>query len=552
MQLQIAETVLGSPQDMARLHRRVIRVGAAVASMVVLIFLAVGIVTAQVDLILRAVGPAAVALIMITQAVMGRENAGLAFSAAGVALVSSFAVFGTESTILPAALGVVVTGSVAMLFVRRHQVLVTFGVAIILIAVPQLWAESASRPWSLGLVMAITFGVSASIFYTVGKAASALNHRFQVLFEHSPTAVIETDWSQALTYLQSEFSGRRDRIRGFLGAYPEVVSRAASLVGVIRANQAAFDLLGLQDPDKLLGPIPEERLPKAWVDAYAEVLIALFEGSHFSDYEFRAPVFDGRELFLNARFVDASAGERPDGVLVAFTDISHLKAKEDAMQELIRSKDEFVASISHELRTPLTAVVGLASEMIGSDIGAAEKDELIELISDQARDMSYIIDDLLVAARAGMGTIAVAMSDIDLLEQLAEAVEGVGLDLEEVPTQLPVAIGDGSRVRQILRNLLTNMERYGGIHRRVLGGVERSRVWLEVRDNGSGVPDDKAAHIFKPYASAHAGVAGSVGLGLTVAKQLAELMGGTLTYRRDGTESVFRLELGLAEESLLV
>jgi signal transduction histidine kinase len=211
-----------------------------------------------------------------------------------------------------------------------------------------------------------------------------------------------------------------------------------------------------------------------------------------------------------------------------------------------------VASIGHELRTPLTAIIGLTSEMLGGGLGGGERDELIELVAGQAREMSHIIDDLLVAARTEMGTVAVAMSDIDLVEQLAAAVEGVGIYLEEMPKDLPTAIGDAPRVRQILRNLLTNLERYGGARRRALGGVEPSRVWLEIRDDGAGVSEKDADRIFEPYASAHTGVASSVGLGLSVARQLATLMGGSLTYRRDNGESVFRLELGLAEESLLV
>jgi signal transduction histidine kinase len=211
-----------------------------------------------------------------------------------------------------------------------------------------------------------------------------------------------------------------------------------------------------------------------------------------------------------------------------------------------------VASISHELRTPLTAVVGLTSEMVSGGLGGAERDELIELVAGQAQEMSHIIDDLLVSARAGMGTVAVALETVDLNAELTAAVEGVGIRLLELPPDLPPAIGDGKRIRQILRNLLTNLERYGGSNRRVLGGVEGRRVWLEVRDDGEGVSEHDSGRIFEPYASAHNGVAGSVGLGLSVSRQLAELMGGSLDYFRDAGESVFRLELALARESLFV
>ncbi|MDH3462289.1 MAG: PAS domain-containing sensor histidine kinase [Acidimicrobiia bacterium] len=552
MESHVAETLLGSPNDMARLHRRVIRIGAAAAWVISILFVIAAGVTGNTHLYLEGAVPALIGTIMTAQAVLGREDAGWALFIASAIVIASVRVLGTVATILPAALGVVIVASVGMLFVRVHQFVVTIITGGLLIGVPFFWGLPAEQAVSQGLVMAVSFAVSTAIFRTVGNAATSLNHRFQVLFEHSPTAVLEADWSAALAYLQSEFSGKRDRIRGFLGAYPDIVSKAASLVEVIRANQAALDLLNVREVDQILGSAPEGRLPPQWVEAYAEVLIALYEGRRFTDHEFRAPAMDGRDIWLNARFVDASGGEKPDGVLIALADITHLKAKEDAMHDLIRSKDEFVASISHELRTPLTAVVGLTSEMTGGDLSDADRDELTQLVAGQAREMSHIIDDLLVAARTEIGTVSVAMSDIDLIEQLNAAVESVGVNLEEAPQALPAAIGDGARVRQILRNLLTNVERYGGGRRRVLGGVDRSRVWLEVRDNGEGVSEEDAERIFEAYASAHSGVASSVGLGLSVARQLAQLMGGTLTYRRDGTDSVFRLELGLAEESLLV
>ncbi len=72
-------------------------------------------------------------------------------------------------------------------------------------------------------------------------------------------------------------------------------------------------------------------------------------------------------------------------------------------------------------------------------------------------------------------------------------------------------------------------------------------MWLEVRDNGGGIPDDEAAHIFEPYVTGNSGVQGSVGLGLAVARQLAELMGGSLAYERSAGDSVFRLLLPLAD-----
>jgi signal transduction histidine kinase len=552
MESQIAETLLASPGDMARLHRRVVRVGAAAGWFCAVLFILVGLFTGDTSYFLEAVGPILAALLMTSQVLIHRENAGVALLGAATIVVVTFLLIGDETTLLAASLAVVIIASIGMLFIQSRHLLLTLGFSLVMFAVPLLWGVPATQAISLGSIMAVSFGLTSAIFYAVRNAATTLNRRFQVLFEHSPTAVLELDWTDSLNYTRSEFSGRPERIRGFLGAYPDVVRKAASLVRVVRANQAALDLLQAKDAALVLGAMDGDMIPQEWVDGYTEVLISLFRGERFLDFEFRAITFDGGSKWLNARCVNVASAGEADGVLVALADTTHLKAKEDAMHELIRSKDEFVASISHELRTPLTAVVGLTSEMIDGDLGGAEREELIELVASQAQEMSYIIDDLLVAARAEMGTVAVALGEVDLGKELAAAVGGVGIQLDPLPNDLPIAIGDGPRIRQILRNLLTNLERYGGSNRRVVGGTGRGRVWLEIRDDGSGVPDEDASRIFEPYASAHTGVSTSVGLGLSVARRLAELMGGSLSYSRDGEESVFRLELGSAEESLFV
>jgi signal transduction histidine kinase len=444
----------------------------------------------------------------------------------------------------------VIIASISILFVSRFHLLITLGIAAALIGVPFLWGIPATDAVSLGSIMGVSFAVISLIFYAIRNAATTLNRRFQVIFEYSPMAAVESDWSEAIEYIGTEFSGRSDRIRGFLGAYPDVVRSAASLVRIVRTNQAANELLDIEPESELV--ITGSDLSDGWLLAITEILISLVEGRDLVELELPLETVRGERIWLSLRAVNVSTGDKPDGVLCALADVTHLKVKEGAMSELIQAKDEFVASISHELRTPLTAVVGLTSEIVAGGFVGAERDELIELVASQAQEMSHIIDDLLVSARAGMGTVAVALDTIDLNTELSAAVSGVGIDLLEMPAALPPAVGDAPRIRQILRNLLTNLERYGGANRRVLGGVEGERVWLEVRDDGEGVSEEESVRIFEPYASAHSGVASSVGLGLSVSRQLAQLMGGSLAYRRDGEESVFRLELALARESLFV
>jgi signal transduction histidine kinase len=546
----VADTLLASPGDMELLNRRVVHVGAAAALFSVALFVAVALVTGDTSFYAQTVGPGLVSVLTLIQIATRRENAITTMLGAGVSVIVTYDLVGDESTLIPAALGVVIIASISILFVSRFHLLITLGIAAALIGVPFFWGIPATDAVSLGSIMGVSFAVISLIFYAIRNAATTLNRRFQVIFEYSPMAAVESDWSEAIEYIGTEFSGRSDRIRGFLGAYPDVVRSAASLVRIVRTNQAANELLDIEPDSELV--ITGSDLSDGWLLAITEILISLVEGRDLVELELPLETVRGERIWLSLRAVNVSTGDKPDGVLCALADVTHLKVKEGAMSELIQAKDEFVASISHELRTPLTAVVGLTSEIVAGGFVGAERDELIELVASQAQEMSHIIDDLLVSARAGMGTVAVALDTIDLNTELSAAVSGVGIDLLEMPAALPPAVGDAPRIRQILRNLLTNLERYGGANRRVLGGVEGERVWLEVRDDGEGVSEEESVRIFEPYASAHSGVASSVGLGLSVSRQLAQLMGGSLAYRRDGEESVFRLELALARESLFV
>ncbi len=111
------------------------------------------------------------------------------------------------------------------------------------------------------------------------------------------------------------------------------------------------------------------------------------------------------------------------------------------------------------------------------------------------------------------------------------------------------AVGDPVRVRQIIRNLLSNAIRYGGDRIMVDIVALEGNVLLAVSDNGPGIPSSEQERIFEAYAIAHdpGSQPSSVGLGLAVARRLARLMEGSLTYERTGNISVFELHLPLAK-----
>ena len=226
------------------------------------------------------------------------------------------------------------------------------------------------------------------------------------------------------------------------------------------------------------------------------------------------------------------------------------EAAADRLQQLVRSKDEFLASVSHELRTPLTAIVGYGEILKdGMDtLSAKERSELAATVVVQSNDLTNLVNDLLMVAKADIGTLHVAQIPVDLKTQVVHVLKAFAADqvahIELVGNPL-TAVGDPDRVRQIFRNLLTNALRYGGdtIRVEVLNGGTTAKVLI--CDNGTAIPAKDRQRIFQPYQRAHnaPGLTDSLGLGLAISRQLAQLMGGDLTYQHQNGESIFELSL---------
>lgn len=552
MASRASAALLASRYERLHLHRIVVRVGAVAAWIATAIYLVVGAVFGD-DLYIGAVGPFLAALLMTYQIIAKREDGGLALLGSGVIVAMWYSAFGDERTVVPAGVALVLISALGMLFVTRHRVLVSITLAAGLFGVPFAWGIPTEQQVILGSTMAVSFVMTHLIFSAIQKASHSLSDRYQLLFESSPTAVMEEDWSEALQYLNSEYTGNPQRVKQFLLAYPGVVRRAVSRSKIIRANEATMRLLDIKSPARFLGYRDPDLVTDEALDAFVSALVCLYEGGKIWEHEVPDRRRSGEVMWLHSRAVDTSTGDPASSILVALADVTHIKARSEAMAEMVRAKDEFIANVSHELRTPLTAVIGLTSEMAeNTELGPEERDELLRLVSGQASEMANIVDDLLVAARSEMGTVVVDIQEMELLTELRATIEGIGIDVDLPESPVPMVHADPRRVRQILRNLLTNAKRYGGPRRRVTTGSLLDRVWLEVRDDGPGIPDEEVEYIFDPYVTGNSGVEGSVGLGLAVARQLAELMGGSLEYERAGGESVFCLILPMAKNRELL
>jgi signal transduction histidine kinase len=537
----------GSRSDLTYIHRRVVRIGVLVAWAVSPTLLVVGLVSGDTRVAVSAVGPALAGALMFAQAMLNREHAGVAMFGSAAILAATYWMIGVSTGGLPLSLALVVVTALATAMVERRRFLAAVLSSVFLLGLPQTWELGTLAAFQVGVANLSAYLITATVLVAIRNSAARVSERYRALFMESPAAVLEEDWTDAVAYLRDEYDGKPGRVEQFLLAYPSVLRSAVDRARVLRANPAAVALLEAGSEEALVGNRDGSRVSDINLEAWAAILGALYRNETVFGIDMATVTRKGHAIWLQVRGADTDPDRPASSILVGLADVTQNRERSDAMAELVRAKNDFIAKVSHELRTPLTAVVGLASELaVSDDLVEDDREELTRLVAAQATEVANIVEDLLVAARTELGSMSVETKAVDLEFELVSTIEGLGLEVDSMPDPIPRVLADPGRVRQILRNLLTNAGRYGGPHLRVLAGKGGGRVWLEVRDDGSGVPEALAETIFEPYQGGGSRSGESVGIGLSVARQLAELMGGTLGYQREGLETVFRLVLPAA------
>lgn len=213
------------------------------------------------------------------------------------------------------------------------------------------------------------------------------------------------------------------------------------------------------------------------------------------------------------------------------------------------NRSQMLGTVSHELRNNLTGILGLSELVKSEGLDPDEVVELMGLVHNQAVDATEIVEDLLTVSRIERAALTIDLEPVDVgaeIRTTARRFMGEGVDVSvDVGTAIPPVSADALRVRQILRNLISNAVRYGGPTIRVgahhLDGV----VLVSVTDDGDGVPVADIGTIFLPYkrSTGTRRDASSIGLGLWICRQLAHAMGGSLEYVRADEATSFVLTL---------
>jgi PAS domain S-box-containing protein len=376
--------------------------------------------------------------------------------------------------------------------------------------------------------------------------------------------------------IEDALAYERDLLRSLLDNVPDSIYFKDLQSRFLRCSRALAGKVGVADPDDLAGRsdfdifTPEHAQP-----AYEDEQRIIRTGQPMIGVTEKETLADGRVTWaLTSKLPLRDKDGRVIGTFGVSKDVSALIQAEqelakarDAALESTRLKSEFLANMSHEIRTPMNAIIGMSGLLLETQL-TSEQREFAESVQTSADALLSIINEILDFSKIEAGRMSIETIDFDLrevlegtVELLAEAAHQKGLELvcwmqDDVPRFLR---GDPGRLRQVLTNLIGNAVKFtegGEVQVRLASAGERegdATVRCEVQDTGIGIAPEARQRIFQAFSQADGSTTrkyGGTGLGLTISRQLVELMGGSLGVESDpGAGSTFWFTITFPKQS---
>ncbi len=319
---------------------------------------------------------------------------------------------------------------------------------------------------------------------------------------------------------------------------------------VTQANDPYARMAGAEKASEIIGRSSFDwTAPESREDS-SRAIKQCFDKGYLLDYEtvYIRPDNSRVDIQINARRQDTPNGPRLTALCRNITEAKHAEALQQEMaaaEAANQAKSEFLANMSHEIRTPLNGVLGMTELILDTELDENQL-SMIHTVSKEANSLLDLINDILDLSKIEAGKIELEEIPFSLIATMEDVAGSIALEAEqkglefmsflspEVPSHL---IGDSGRLKQVLVNLAGNALKFTHQGEIFIKGelVEDSgdqvRIKLSVRDTGIGIPKNKQKFIFESFTQADGSTSrkyGGTGLGISISKQLVELMHGEI------------------------
>ncbi len=343
-----------------------------------------------------------------------------------------------------------------------------------------------------------------------------------------------------LKIAQQNFQFKNTELSAMINGMQEGILFVDEKDVIVQINPWLLELTGLTREQCI--KIHLDRLAIPAISRIAGQLLSRFKAVPNSPGDIRQEQLQGRTVQL--RFQPIYQDDRYVGLLVNVIDITPLVEARLQAESANRAKSEFLANMSHEIRTPMNAVLGFADLLKATQL-TDEQAEYVSIVQNSGKNLLMLINDILDFSKIESGrlTLEKAAFELDMLLNELESLMQISagkknVEFRIIRTQpLPqTVISDYFRIYQCLLNLIGNAIKFtqqGHVHLNVSSQQHPNGVWLrmDVEDTGIGIPSDKLTTIFEAFTQTDSSTTrkyGGTGLGLTISRRLAEMMGGQI------------------------
>jgi PAS domain S-box-containing protein len=357
------------------------------------------------------------------------------------------------------------------------------------------------------------------------------------------------------------------RLEAIFSAMPYVIVEYDLSGAIVRANEAALKVAGFSELDftyrKAIGALKFRHLDGRPLDPATSPTARAMRGEIVAAEPYAITTADGRDRIISTYAAPLYKDRAITGVVALWHDITELKKAEAVLKEEADRKDQFLALLGHELRNPLVPIRNAIYLVRRAGRDPALLDSACTIAEHQVAHIARLVDDLLDVSRIARGKVQLKSEAVDLVQVIQGVVRDYQpvfaeneLALEASLPSTPVRVhADPARLVQMVSNLLHNAIKFTDPGGKVSLSVDvQDGAWAQVavRDSGAGIPAEMLSSVFEPFIQSRETIGrtrGGLGLGLALAKGLAELHGGTLSAHSDGsgTGSRFILRLPVLE-----